>query len=86
MATKLLIINDAVHDITEFIDEHPGGKIIAAYAGKDGTKAFLGAVYYHSNAAHNTLNEYRIGTTLKGDNWAFDPVEEVPVVAHKKNN
>lgn len=44
------------------------------FSGKDATKAFTGGVYYHSNAARNTLIKYRIGTVAKDDNWAFGEV------------
>jgi len=83
---KLLIISGAVHDITDFVSEHPGGsKILEPYAGKDGTKAFSGGVYYHSNAARNLLDKFRIGVVAKEDDWNFQPVvyEEFP---NKKKN
>ncbi|KAH8886580.1 oxidoreductase [Thozetella sp. PMI_491] len=36
-----VIINDHVYDVTEFVDEHPGGaNVILRYAGKDATEAF----------------------------------------------
>lgn len=36
-----VIIHGKVYDVTDFIDEHPGGSaIIVKYAGKDATKAF----------------------------------------------
>lgn len=81
---KLIVINDVVHNISDFIEEHPGGsKILAPYAGKDGTAAFSGGVYYHSNAAKNVLSSLKIGTIAKNDNWEFAKVEEV--VLDKKN-
>jgi len=73
---KLIVIEDIVHDVTEFIDEHPGGRaILQASVGKDGTQAFNGGVYNHSNAAHNLLSQLRVGRV--------DPKEwkEVRVVA-----
>jgi len=84
---KLLIVKGVVHDITEFIDMHPGGsKIIAPYAGKDGTNAFSGGVYFHSNAARNVLASLRIGTIVPTDNWVFEkPVEEEVTVFQKKH-
>jgi len=75
---KLIVINKVVHDVSDFILEHPGGsKIMEPFSGKDATKAFTGGVYYHSNAARNALTHYRIGTCAKDDNWSF---EEVVVV------
>ena len=36
-----MILYDKVYDLTEFINEHPGGKdSIMLYAGKDATEAF----------------------------------------------
>jgi stearoyl-CoA desaturase (delta-9 desaturase) len=84
---KLIIINDAVHDVTEFVSEHPGGpRYIEAYAGKDGTKAFEGTVYYHSNAARNVLNNYRIGLIAKDDDWNFAPAVIVEPTSYRSRN
>lgn len=72
---KLMIINGIVHDVSDFILQHPGGsRIMEPFCGKDATKAFTGGVYYHSNAARNTLIKYRIGTVAKDENWAFGQV------------
>jgi len=80
---KLIIINDVVHDVTDFILEHPGGaKIMEPFSGKDATKAFSGGVYYHSNAARNALHQLRIGTTKKDDNWSFEEVVVVEGRSH----
>ncbi|KAJ2918555.1 hypothetical protein MD484_g1833, partial [Candolleomyces efflorescens] len=36
-----IIVHDKVYDVTEFLDEHPGGsKIILKYAGKDATQEY----------------------------------------------
>jgi len=86
---KLLIINGVVHDVTDFILEHPGGaKIMEPFCGKDATKAFTGGVYYHSNAARNALEQLRIGTIAKDDNWSFEEVVVVEGHSHaaKKTN
>jgi len=85
---KLIIINDRVHDVTDFAEEHPGGtKFIEVYSGKDATKAFMGEVYYHSNAAKNVLAKLMIGTINKNDNWSFEPVVvPEPTVFAKKTN
>ncbi len=57
---SLVIIGGIVHDITKFINEHPGGEsLIKTCIGKDATKVFNGGVYKHSNAAHNMLGNMR---------------------------
>jgi stearoyl-CoA desaturase (delta-9 desaturase) len=84
---KLMIIDKTVHDVTDFVDEHPGGaKYIEAYVGKDATAAFNGGVYYHSNAARNMLNRHRIGLVAKDDDWTFSPPLPVDQPSHKKTN
>ncbi|KAJ7062300.1 delta 9-fatty acid desaturase [Mycena amicta] len=58
----LILISGFIHDVSTFIEEHPGGApIIAKYIGKDATTAFFGGVYDHSNAAHNLLAMKRVG-------------------------
>lgn len=57
----LILISGIVHDCKSFIKEHPGGQaLVRASLGKDATEAFNGAVYAHSNAAHNLLANMRI--------------------------
>eukprot|EP00002_Diphylleia_rotans_P003984 TRINITY_DN1285_c0_g1_i3.p1 TRINITY_DN1285_c0_g1~~TRINITY_DN1285_c0_g1_i3.p1 ORF type:complete len:795 (+),score=169.54 TRINITY_DN1285_c0_g1_i3:59-2443(+) len=64
--SKLVVINNFVHDVSEFINEHPGGtKIIDAYVGVDATRAFVKDVYAHSNAARNLLHGLRVGRIAK---------------------
>jgi cytochrome b involved in lipid metabolism len=57
-------INGAVYDITDFIDEHPGGDIIMDAAGKDGTSSFENQAGQgsHTSFARTTLAKYYIGT------------------------
>lgn len=58
---NLIVIRDAVHDISAFVAEHPGGPaLIAGAIGKDATELFEGGVYGHSNAANNLLDNMRI--------------------------
>lgn len=62
----LILIAGFVHDVTDFVDEHPGGRgLVKAKAGKDATTSFFGSVYEHSRAAHNLLTMYRVAA-LKG--------------------
>lgn len=58
-ATKrpLILISGFIHDVSTFIDEHPGGPhLLVKFIGKDATTAFFGGVYDHSNAAHNVCS------------------------------
>ncbi|OGM49817.1 stearic acid desaturase (SdeA) [Aspergillus bombycis] len=62
---RLLVIEGVVHDVTEFMAVHPGGRaILAANIGKDATGLFLGKVYNHSNAANNLLSTMRVGVII----------------------
>jgi stearoyl-CoA desaturase (delta-9 desaturase) len=50
----LILVSGFIHDVSNFIDEHPGGPhLLVKMIGKDATTAFFGGVYDHSNAAHN---------------------------------
>ena len=50
----LVLISGFIHDVSDFIEEHPGGPhLLIKMIGKDATTAFFGGVYDHSNAAHN---------------------------------
>jgi stearoyl-CoA desaturase (delta-9 desaturase) len=50
----LVLVSGFIHDVSSFLDEHPGGRnLLAKNIGKDATTAFFGGVYDHSNAAHN---------------------------------
>ncbi|KAJ7058230.1 delta9-fatty acid desaturase [Mycena amicta] len=63
----LLLVSGFIHDVSTFIEEHPGGApIIAKYIGKDATTAFFGGIYDHSNAAHNLLAMKRVGILYGG--------------------
>jgi len=50
----VIVIAGFIHDVSEFLDEHPGGRhLLVKNIGKDATTAFFGGIYDHSNAAHN---------------------------------
>ncbi|KFA67243.1 hypothetical protein S40285_09545 [Stachybotrys chlorohalonatus IBT 40285] len=56
----LIAVAGVIHDVTDFIKDHPGGKaLITSAIGKDATAIFNGGVYNHSNAAHNLLSTMR---------------------------
>jgi stearoyl-CoA desaturase (delta-9 desaturase) len=63
----LVAVAGVVHDVSDFINDHPGGKaMIKSGLGKDATAMFNGGVYYHSNAAHNLLSTMRVGVIRGG--------------------
>ncbi|EPQ31706.1 uncharacterized protein PFL1_01039 [Pseudozyma flocculosa PF-1] len=69
----LIVVHGFIHDVSSFIDEHPGGRhLLTAKIGKDATTAFLGGVYDHSNAAHNLLSMMRVGVLDGGYQLAKD--------------
>lgn len=69
----LIVIDDIVHDITEFLPRHPGGHaIVKAQVGTDGSANFFGRVYKHSNAAKNLLATFRVAR-LEGAVFDMDP-------------
>lgn len=74
-----IVIQNIIHDITPFMDQHPGGPaLLQASHGKDATKAFYGGVYGHSTAAVNLLATMRIGVTGGNDEdvWRRAVTEE----------
>ncbi|KAG6820920.1 hypothetical protein H0H93_009694 [Arthromyces matolae] len=63
----LILISGFIHDVSNFIEEHPGGAhLLIKMIGKDATTAFFGGVYDHSNAAHNLLAMKRVGILSGG--------------------
>ncbi|KAJ8518644.1 hypothetical protein ONZ45_g4315 [Pleurotus djamor] len=69
----LVLISGFIHDVTHFVDQHPGGRTaIVRASGKDMTSAFFGGVYSHSNAAHNLLSMMRVGVLDGGVEYAPD--------------
>ena len=63
----LTVIAGVIHDVTDFVKEHPGGRaLINSGIGKNATAIFNGCVYEHSNAAHNLLSTMRVGIIQGG--------------------
>ncbi|KAK4190649.1 putative cytochrome b5 [Podospora australis] len=56
-----IIVDDGVYDITNFLEEHPGGaKILKRMAGKDATKAFW--KYHGKGVLEKYGGKLKIGT------------------------
>ncbi|KAG2367168.1 hypothetical protein BDR07DRAFT_1393819 [Suillus spraguei] len=63
----VICIAGFIHDISDFLDDHPGGRhLLTKNIGRDATTAFFGGVYDHSNAAHNLLAMKRVGVLRGG--------------------
>lgn len=60
--------NDKVYDVTEFLEDHPGGgELIESYAGKDVAEIMKDEMSHnHSESAYELLEEYAIGTLPSG--------------------
>lgn len=93
--SSLTVINNFVHDVAQFIPNHPGGEaLIKAYIGKDATAAFTGAVYDHSNGAKNLLGTFRVGrlvteeerAALNGETAPMAPVISAPMKECEETN
>ncbi|KAJ8496435.1 hypothetical protein ONZ45_g12446 [Pleurotus djamor] len=69
----LILISGFIHDVSDFMEEHPGGRhLLVKMIGKDATTAFFGGVYDHSNAAHNLLSMKRVGVLHGGQPHALE--------------
>lgn len=54
-----------VFDVTEYVDEHPGGDAILRNVGREATKGFFGI--HHTDATFVMVEDYVIGTLAKGE-------------------
>ncbi|KAH9475862.1 Acyl-CoA desaturase [Psilocybe cubensis] len=58
----LILVAGYIHDVSRFIDQHPGGRHhLENNSGKEMTASFYGGIYRHSRAAHNLLAMMRVG-------------------------
>jgi cytochrome b involved in lipid metabolism len=58
-----VVIKDKVYDLSDFIDEHPGGvESIMKRAGGDATEGFFGP--QHPSRVHDMIDEYLIGDVV----------------------
>ncbi|KAJ5808324.1 hypothetical protein N7474_009593 [Penicillium riverlandense] len=63
----LISVAGIVHDVTEFMAQHPGGeKLIWQAIGTDATSMFHGGVYDHSTHANNLLEMMQVGVIRGG--------------------
>ncbi|KAI0069240.1 delta 9-fatty acid desaturase protein [Artomyces pyxidatus] len=87
-ACPLVLVSGFIHDVSDFLDEHPGGRrFLETMVGRDATTAFLGGTYDHSNAAHNLLSNLRVGVLHGGlehisDVAANPPWRRLEIIDH----
>jgi len=61
-----LVIYDRVYDVTNFLNDHPGGEyIILEFAGRDATIAFRGS--RHGKDSYQMLDKYLIGDLIASE-------------------
>jgi cytochrome b involved in lipid metabolism len=60
-----MVINNNIYNVTDYIQNHPGGKAIVSGCGKDATQTYNGIPYSHSDYARQLLAKYYIGDLKK---------------------
>lgn len=71
-----LVIHNNVYDVTEFLNEHPGGEeVLLEQAGKDGSEPFEDVG--HSSDARELMEKYKIGEIVESE---CKPVKEKSTV------
>lgn len=67
-----IVIHNNVYDVTEFLNEHPGGEeVLLEQGGKDGSEAFEDVG--HSSDARELMKKYKIGEIVESE---CKPVKE----------
>ncbi|KAJ8921651.1 hypothetical protein NQ315_010560 [Exocentrus adspersus] len=67
-----IVIHNNIYDVTEFLNEHPGGEeVLLEQAGKDGSEAFEDVG--HSSDARELMIKYKIGELIESER---KPVKE----------
>lgn len=73
-----IIIDNVVYDITEFLDDHPGGvDVLLNNAGKDASECFHEVG--HSEIALDWRKQFVIGEVVDEDKWEVKGREPPPV-------
>lgn len=61
-----IVIDDCIYDVTEFLNDHPGGEeVLLEQAGKDATEEFEDVG--HSSDAREVMKKYKIGELVEED-------------------
>lgn len=59
----IFAINGEVYDITRWVSRHPGGKIVAQYAGEDATDVYT-AMHPDKEVSNKYMKTYKIGNVV----------------------
>ncbi|XP_070504963.1 cytochrome b5-like [Chironomus tepperi] len=71
-----LVIHNSVYDVTNFLNEHPGGEeVLLEQSGKEATEAFEDVG--HSTDARELMKKYKIGELIEADRKDI-PVKSQP--------
>ncbi|KAK7576143.1 hypothetical protein V9T40_012429 [Parthenolecanium corni] len=71
----LLVINNAVYDVTSFLNEHPGGEeVLLEQSGKDASEQFEDVG--HSSDAREMMTKYKVGDIAESDRKKEVPKEK----------
>lgn len=61
-----VVIHNGVYDVTEFLNEHPGGEeVLLEQAGKDATEPFEDVG--HSSDARELMAKYKVGELVESE-------------------
>ncbi|KII72978.1 Cytochrome b5 [Thelohanellus kitauei] len=83
-----IIYNNDVYNVTEFIEDHPGGEaILSKYLGTDITDVFNDNQHHqHSRSALKLLETYKIGTLSSDKKCLENCISEVSKLKYFENN
>ncbi|CAG9567154.1 putative cytochrome b-domain protein [Leishmania major strain Friedlin] len=71
-----LIINNGVYDVSDFYDDHPGGRdILLAHIGTDATEGF--EAVNHSKGAVRKLDKLKVGELPENERRRYISMEQV---------
>ncbi|XP_054271703.1 cytochrome b5-like isoform X1 [Macrosteles quadrilineatus] len=64
--STVIVIHNVVYDVTDFLNEHPGGEeVLLEQLGKDATEAFEDVG--HSTDARDMMKKYKIGELAESE-------------------
>ncbi|XP_059620412.1 cytochrome b5 [Phlebotomus argentipes] len=64
--TTWIVIHNSIYDVTEFLNEHPGGEeVLLEQAGREATEAFEDVG--HSSDAREMMKKFKIGELVEAE-------------------